>query len=259
VTDLAWAMDTVRAAAPMPVTAPWTVADGPAGRVGLMADPALPQSAGASDPGALAKEFTARGFGVTRLLAGDLCDAARLASFDVLVLPQGPAYPARGRDALFAYLKAGGAFVALGGYAFDRLMEWTGEAWVDAGTSLQAQDLDKGQPQILINSRVGTPGDTMQLPGERIGLFDPSDQFEQVDHTVWGEALAEGPLEGFVGRSMAGSNSPVFPDQHGETEPLGMTYDRLNGERGALGVLTQCFAARSPTRAGPGSGSPIVT
>lgn len=242
ITDLAWAMDTARGGAPMPVSTPWQVVDGQAGRIGLLADSAFPKSAAASDPEALEPALKAAGFGVTRLLAGDLCKPERLAEFDVLVLPQGPAYPAQGRDALFGYLKAGGAFVASGGYAFDDLVEWTGEAWVAAGTAMQAQDLDRGQPQILINSRIGKPGDTMVLPGDRIGLFDPSDQFEQVDHAVLAEDRIDGPLEGFVGRSMAGSNSPVFPDQHGETVALGTAYDRFNAERGHLGVVAQFFA-----------------
>lgn len=241
VDDLSFELGAPRADAPLPTTAAWAPADGPSGRVALLDEPDLPRTPGCVPIDRLASLLAEAGYGVTRLRAGDLADPTRLTreSFDLLLLDQGPAFPAAAKDALLTYLKSGGAVFSLGGYAFDRLMQWTGEGWVDLDTQRTAAEMDQQQTTepLRINTRVGKAGDTMGLAPDQIGLFDPSDMFEHVAEAEWGGRRVEGPVEGFVARSMAGLNSPVFPTKYGETETFGQARDRLGRPRGALGVV----------------------
>ncbi|MBI2301156.1 MAG: cellulase family glycosylhydrolase, partial [Armatimonadetes bacterium] len=244
VDDLAWVVGPGRAGAPLPASAAFQPVDGARGTVAILDEPAAPRSPGAVDVARLAEALTAAGYGVTRVRAGDIADPQRLtpANFDLLVLPAAPSFPAAARDGLLGYLRAKGAVLSVGGYAFDRPLLWNGTDWADIGSDTQAADLDKGVPDVVINSRRGKPGDTMGLDAAQVGLFDPQDTFTDVSYAELGGKRIDGPLEGFVARSLAGSNSPVFPDQHGETETFGQAYDRLGRPRGALGVVCHLYA-----------------
>lgn len=94
-----------------------------AARIALLADPTLPVRGAPSSPAYLEKLLAKAGYGVVRLSASDLTSEAVLdpSKIDVLVLPQGASYPAKGRDALYSFLKRGGDFISMGGYAFDDL------------------------------------------------------------------------------------------------------------------------------------------
>lgn len=220
---------------PLPLSPTWAPADGPRGRVALLDEPDLPRTPGGFDPAALAALLTGHGYGATRLRAGDLADPQRFAraGFDLLLV-NAPGFPVAAKEALLAYLKAGGAVFSCGGYAFDRPQVLTDAGWQDAGAD--------SDPRGRLNARYGKPGDTMALEPLQIGLFDPTVRLTQVSAAELGGRRVEGRWEGLAGVSQAGLNSPVFPDQYGETEPLGQTFDRWGRPRGALGVLVQHFA-----------------
>jgi hypothetical protein len=93
------------------------------GRIALLNDPKFPGRGAPSDASYLEKLLTGAGYQVTRISAEDLMSEKMLdvANIDLLVLPQGESYPAKGRDVLFRYLKQGGDFISMGGYAFDKL------------------------------------------------------------------------------------------------------------------------------------------
>ncbi|MCC7494091.1 MAG: hypothetical protein IT204_17160 [Fimbriimonadaceae bacterium] len=241
--DLAWVVATDRATASLPRSERFEVTAGAQGNVVLLDEPALPRTAGALDLTAARQALTAAGYGVTLARAGDLADPQRLqrGQVDLVVLPA-PAWPAALRENLLAYLHAGGALLTVGGYAFDDPQAWSGDGWVPVGSELLAREVDTGRPDALLNSRIGKPGDTMALPADRIGLFDPRDTLELVDHAMVGERRVRAPLAGWAAQSLAGENSPVFPTTHGESWKIGQTYDRLGRPRGALGVVCQLFA-----------------
>lgn len=219
---------------PLVTSDPWAPEDGPRGRLALLAEPGLTVTAGGFDPAALAPRLRAAGFGVTLVRAGDLADAARLNrdTFDILLL-NAPDFPLAARDGLRAYLAGGGAFLSLGGYAFDRPVAATDGGWVP----LMAE-----QPDNRINARYGQPGDTMNLDSQQIGLFDPTSHLTRVASATLGDLTLLGDYQGMAGVSLAGLNSPVFPTAQGTTEPLGQAYDSLGRPRGALGILVQFYA-----------------
>lgn len=241
--DLGFELGTIRDAAPLPTSANWQLKPGERGAVVLLDEPGLPRTDGAADAKAVAAALTKAGFGVTTARAGDLAEPTRLNrdNVDLLLLPTAPGFPVAAHDNLKRFLKSGGAVLSLGGYAFDQPVDWTGEKWVPQATEILASEMDQGLVKARINTRYGKPGDTMQLNPEQIGLFDPSDRYEHVTKVAWGGKSLDTDLSGYVARSMAGSNSPVFPDQHGETEFFGQSYDRLGRPRGALGVIAQFY------------------
>ena len=93
-------------------------------RIAVFADPAAPKTtAGCADPKRMAELLRGPGREVVFLDAGQLADPKQLsvATVDLLVLPYGPSFPKDAADSLKAFLKAGGDFVSVGGYAFDSL------------------------------------------------------------------------------------------------------------------------------------------
>lgn len=244
VDDLRFELTTGRAEQPLPRSEAWRPTTGPRGNVAVLDEPSLPRTLGALTTEQIAADLTPLGYGVTRCLAGDIADPVRLTreTLDLLILPQAPAFPLAARDALLAFLKAGGAVLSFGGYAFDAPLIYFGDGWGTVGSERTAAQMDDPTPPARINSRFGQPGDTMGLAPDQIGLFDPSCQLEQVAYAELDGRRYEGALTGWAAMSLAGLNSPVFPDAHGETEPLGQTYDSLGRPRGALGVLAHFFA-----------------
>jgi len=103
------------------------------GNVAIWGDPVPLEGAEgiSSDPQRLAAALRAEGFGVALLEARQMADKAILnrATFDVLILPHGPAFPVEAADNFRRFLKQGGKFLSLGGYAFDLLLERTEAGW----------------------------------------------------------------------------------------------------------------------------------
>jgi hypothetical protein len=75
-----------------------------------------------SDPAVLVDAFRAGGYAAFRLDPERAANPAFLdpANIDVLVVPSGDLFPAAAHRALVEYLRRGGAFLSMGGYAFDR-------------------------------------------------------------------------------------------------------------------------------------------
>ena len=223
--------------------------DGPKGRIAVLTDD-FPTTQGAADPEKLATMARGLGYGVTPLKGGDVTDPAVLdtKNVDVLVIPCSPAYPRGGRAALLGFLRSGGSFVSIGGYAFDQLVAPGGGA--SAPPTLRAKDMDKAQPiAASINTRYGAHGDTMKLRPDQIGAFDPSYRLEHVayaatapgQHILTQAIRIDGPLEGFAACAMTGSNSPVFPRVHGRWTPLLNACDSLGRLRGAVASVVRMF------------------
>lgn len=94
--------------------------------IGIWTSASVPRRAGHSDPQQLAQLLRRNGFTVRLLSTEDLCvpDTLTPEKVAVLVLPYGAYFPAKAVDNFRRYLKAGGRFVSLGGYAFDEVGEW---------------------------------------------------------------------------------------------------------------------------------------
>jgi hypothetical protein len=81
----------------------------------------LPTRDTPTPPGDIAGVLKAHGYLPMQLTADQLANPFILSAgrFDVLVLPDGSAFPAQARQALVDYLAGGGCFLSMGGYAFD--------------------------------------------------------------------------------------------------------------------------------------------
>jgi hypothetical protein len=223
------------------------------GSVAVLRDEAFPVSGAGSSPEVLAQWLRQGGYGVTFVTAGDLTDPAAFnrTHFDLLVLAHGASYPAAGRDALLAFLQAGGSFFCTGGYAFDRLLVFANGQWQEADGTVTAEQMDHSVPaEVRINTRYGTPGDTMGLEAHQIGVFDPSFLLQRVAfaQTARGQQVIDEPirwqgnLEGFAAVAMTGSNNPVFPVVYGRWIPLFKAFDRYGRSRGPVGALVHYYA-----------------
>lgn len=252
VDDLRWVLLRQGSVA-LPRSAPAALARGPAGAVAILDEPTFPVQPGHAKAARLEGLLRAAGFGVTRLRAGDVCDPAvlRRGTVDVLVVPCSPYYPREGRDALLAFLREGGAFIALGGYAFDGLVVLSADGWQRSDPAVPATGMDAHKPPTTaINTRSGRPGDTMGLDADQIGVFDPSYELRRAvalraapaQHLMASDWRSETPAAGFAAIAMTGSNSPVFPDVQGRWTPLVQALDRFGRERGPVFAMVQNHA-----------------
>jgi hypothetical protein len=202
----------------------------------------IPVAGAASSPEYLASILESAGHEVTFVSAADLCseELMRKENFDVLVLPYGASYPAMGKDALVSYLKGGGNFLSTGGYAFDNLLIHSNGEWKPI-----PDDTD-----IRINTRKGEARDSLGLHPDQIGVFDPSYPLERVSYieAAPGQFIfhskfrIEGEFEGYAASSMAGSNSPVFPQRYGRWIPLLYARDAYGRLRGSAGAIVHNYA-----------------
>lgn len=92
----------------------------------------FPRLGAPSDPRVLALALEAAGFRCHRLTGTQLANPAILSpdSFDILLLPYGPAVPAAARETIQDYLAGGGCLLTTGGYAFDVQMVRGPQGWV---------------------------------------------------------------------------------------------------------------------------------
>ncbi len=102
------------------------------GRDLAVLDDDFPRLGAPSDPKVLTRALEAAGFRCHRLTGAQLANPALLTpdSFDVLVLPYGPAVPAAARETIQDYLAGGGCLLTMGGYAFDVQMARGPQGWV---------------------------------------------------------------------------------------------------------------------------------
>ena len=104
------------------------------GRIAVLAmDAPASSSACRSDPATLAAAFAAAGHAAFTVTPEQLTNSRFLDPelIDLLVLPCGDAFPAAAHKALVNYLSQGGAFLSTGGYAFDRPLVRTKDAWLN--------------------------------------------------------------------------------------------------------------------------------
>ncbi|MFA0784317.1 MAG: hypothetical protein YYHSYBAR_002708, partial [Candidatus Fervidibacter sacchari] len=89
--------------------------------VGIWHDPKIAEQSGHADPKFLAQLLQHHNFSVRLLSTEDLANPKVLApqKVAIVILPYGSFFPAETVDNFRYYLKAGGKFVSLGGYAFD--------------------------------------------------------------------------------------------------------------------------------------------
>ncbi len=94
--------------------------------VGIFHDPEAPMSEGASNPDRIAQIVKKMGFHPASISRSQLADESFLtpSHLPVLVLCKSPYLPEDAVRSLRNYLKRGGRFLALGGYAFDRIYGW---------------------------------------------------------------------------------------------------------------------------------------
>ena len=145
------------------------------GVIAIWKDPV--ECAGAqSSPDVLARAFRAGGWTVCFLKGGDMADPSVLRpdTIDLVVLPYGPAFPLIARETFVQYLKQGGSFLSMGGYAFDRMVSWDGKKWTEALPVVTAKEAGKVLPTYPMNTRSGQTGDTMRTSPDQIGAFDPA-------------------------------------------------------------------------------------
>jgi hypothetical protein len=145
-------------------TAQLQVQSGPMGRVAILCDE-FPKGPAGADPKVLGNALTRDGVGVTMLTGDDLADSNTLtaANFNCLILPYGPNYPYAAYDSIISYLKSGGSFLSIGGYAFDEpcARDQSGR-FVHIGSVATAEEIAVHQEGIeLLNTRHGKPGDQL--------------------------------------------------------------------------------------------------
>lgn len=258
--DMTWETGPTREAIPLPRTPGLKIEDGPTGRVGILDLGTTPPGFHLThSPARLAEAVRAQGYGVTLLQAGDLADPQVLTRdhFDGLILPWGQWFPQQARETFLAYLKTGGSFLTLDGYAFDALALLSADGWLAQGSEPTAADLDKQAEQPLpepMNTRTGKSGDAMTFRPEQIGLFDPgfllSDATELHVSGEWrgrqgndpaGTWPVKLPASGYAAVGLIGLNSPVFPDVYRRYIPVLNAFAGKSGAEGlrgpALGIM----------------------
>ena len=230
-----------------------TINKGIRGNIGIFTAN-IKKSAGYADPAVLADVLTNAGFGVTLLKSGDLANPAVLTkvNFDCLVFPYGPEYPYSAADTIKAYLKSGGSFVSMGGYAFDRPSSSDENGMMlPVEATLTAKDIsDGGTVTKYLNTRMGTPGDMMGLNPDQIGVFDPCYPLDyvtnyragQMQFVVSATFKGEVALKGYSACSLLGSNSAVFPDKWGRHISLIQGFDANGRLRGDIGSIAHNYA-----------------
>jgi hypothetical protein len=109
--------------------------------IGVFREPGFPAGKGATDPELVARSLGQEGFETRFVNADQLADPTVLtpSAIGLVVLPQGDAFPVQAADTFVEYLRQGGAFLALGGYAFDRLVARRDEGWVAHGEAVREE------------------------------------------------------------------------------------------------------------------------
>ncbi len=133
------------------------------GHAAILHEPDMAVRGAATSPAVMAAILEQAGIHAELLSADRLADPQVLnaSAFDLLVLPAGQSYPVPAREAIIAFLRAGGGLMATGGYAFNHPMRKEGDRWIseadaardrlDRATRKEANllangDFESGQP-----------------------------------------------------------------------------------------------------------------
>lgn len=125
--------------------------------VGVLDEPTYPAHWAATSVDRLKASLERAGIAWTPLTASDLADPATLipSRIDMVLLPDAPHFPVEAAEPFRAYLRAGGGFVALGGYAFNELVERSGDGW-----ALHSERIGRERaPESLVRANVLPPVD----------------------------------------------------------------------------------------------------
>ncbi len=113
----------------------------PGGTAAIFCEPGMPITGKASPPETLAAILRKAGFEVRLLSADQLADPMvfNASQFDLVVLPTGESFPAEARPAMIEFLRGGGDFISVGGYAFNRLLRRVNGRWVPEEQAVRAE------------------------------------------------------------------------------------------------------------------------
>jgi hypothetical protein len=138
----------------------------------------IPPSGAPADPDELAELLRQPGWRVGWLDSEQLADPQGLnrEHIDVLVLPYGASFPVKAAGNFRRFLRAGGGFVSVGGYAFDNLLERTPAGWRPPSTNPPAVDHAQLRYAVpapeRLNTRFGIPEDDLRVAPTQLGVFD---------------------------------------------------------------------------------------
>lgn len=244
VREMSWELRTAGGQVPLPRTPSLRIQRGSRASVAVLdLGDRLPSGfRSAHPPARLVQALQGQGFGVTRILAGDLADPEvfNRSNFDAVILPYGPYFPAAAKASFLAFLKAGGSFLATDGYAFDEPVVLTPSGWMPEASGITAAEMDEPSRQEgPLNTRFGQPGDAMTFAPEQIGVFNPQFHLENAAaiRQVWPDARAhawQARLSGFAACGLIGDNNPVFPPIYRRWMPVLEAVDAHGRPRGAV-------------------------
>ena len=109
--------------------------------IAILHEPTMPVVGTGSDPEVLARIFSQAGLGVELLSAEQMADEKLFDPdrFDLAVIPTGQSFPTQARANFLRFLREGGDFLSLGGYAFNHLLIHSDGAWTEESAWLKAK------------------------------------------------------------------------------------------------------------------------
>ncbi|MGQ9592153.1 MAG: hypothetical protein ACUVYA_17875 [Planctomycetota bacterium] len=161
------------------------------GPVAIFREDGFPAHGAASSPDALARIFRDAGIDVRFLDARELSDpeALRPERVRLLVLPYGRSFPASAREPFRAYLRAGGRFISLGGYAFLEPQVLEGARWIPEGAHLAARLEEAVRPERSLTSDPGFEREeTASAP---VGAAEPDGRWRRTSAEACRPSAAE--------------------------------------------------------------------
>lgn len=130
--------------------------------IGIWCEPSVPEQKGHADPKRLVNLLRRNGFSVQLLSSSDLSNPQFLTpqKIAIIILPYGAYFPANAVENFRRYLKAGGKFISLGGYAFDEVYEQDGGQVTRDGLKWEKVAHEKAQVNITQQRiRIAVPND----------------------------------------------------------------------------------------------------
>ncbi len=141
--------------------------------VGIWHEPSVPKQTGHADPKRLANLLRQNGFTVRLLSSSDLTNPQIMTpqKIAIVILPYGAYFPADAVENFRSYLKAGGKFVSLGGYAFDEVWD-AGRGTGDGG---ELEGKAPAEPKVPQWEKVAHEKVQVSVKGNHIRIAVPED------------------------------------------------------------------------------------